>query len=200
MNHILHLDTTGVLITVTIKISKRQPPSIKSLNNMYSVAHINNLPCKCNRKFCEFCKNICIDPLVVLSTSHGEDIEIKAARFSCKTRYLVYIIFDETSKQALYVGHTGQAIETRFHSHMGGKKKKSGKSKIRNGFLPAGHKDRIYFKITAVHAHKYRVKRLEAERHWINALKPIWNVQVEHHWWSNKTHEHDGQVISDDEL
>ena len=87
------------------------------------------------------------------------------------------------------VGHTGQSLECRIYQHTGGKKRRGGNSKFRNGLLNDNAKNKIFYKITAVRSHPSRVRRLAHEKELIQKLKPSWNVQVEYQWWSNKSNE-----------
>ena len=114
---------------------------------------------------------------------------INAARFSCKTRNLVYVLFDKNTREVYYVGHTGQSLETRIYQHTGGKKLKGGNSKFRDGLLDDSSKNKIFYEITAVRSHPSRVRRLSHEKEYIQLLKPSWNVQVEFQWWNNKSNE-----------
>ena len=130
------MDPTGVLNNLTLKLSFRQPPSIKALNNMNASTQKNQLPVKCSRKCCLICaKVLCTDKKVEVLTGDNNFETINAARFSCKTRNLVYVLFDKNTREVYYVGHTGQSLETRIYQHTGGKKLKGGNSKFRDGLL-----------------------------------------------------------------
>ena len=130
-----------------------------------------------------------MDKIVELYDAEGNLHEIRAARFTCKSSNLIYFIFLPQTKKALYIGHTGQSLLTRLYQHRGGKKKNSGKSKIRYGFVKNSSPRKIHFKITAISASPYRVKRLETERHYINLFQPEWNTQLQHFWWQDKSYE-----------
>ena len=189
LNRILHMDDSGILNNIHIKISKRQPPSVGTLNNMRSGAHNDQDPVRCGRKICDICPLICTSKTVSLVQPEGEFVEFKAARFTCKSHNLIYFIFDPISREPLYIGHTGQKLLTRMYQHRGGKKKNSGKSKIRFGFLKNTSPNKINFQITAIAASPYRVKRLETERFYINKFKPTWNTQLQHFWWQDASFE-----------
>ena len=189
INNILHKDPTGGTSNINIQISRRQPPSIKSQNNMITSANQNTHPTKCGRTCCDLCPLISTDKVFEIVDYNGVEHKLQAARFSCKSSNLVYFIFDTKNKRALYCGHTGQALETRFRQHRGGKKKNSGKSRIRYGFLPETSKNFIDFRISAIQASKYRVRRLNLEYHWIQTLLPLWNCQLVHQWWMSKSYE-----------
>ena len=190
LNRILHMDDTGVLNNIHVKISKRQPPSVGTLNNMRSGAHTDQNPVRCGRKICDICPLICLSKTVNLIDPEGETHEIKAARFTCKSHNLIYFIFDPIKSEPLYIGHTGQMLLTRMYQHRGGKKKNSGKSKIRFGFKKDTHPEKVHFQITAIIASPYRVKRLETERFYINKFRPSWNTQLQHFWWQDASFEY----------
>ena len=151
----------------------------------------NKTPQKCNRKKCLICQHaLCTEPKVEIKSGDGTIHEVHAARFSCKSRNVIYIIFDKKTKVCYYVGHTGQSIESRIYQHTGGKKNmKGGNSKFKNGFVTDKSKHKIHFYITAISSHPSRVRRLEHEKEWIRKLKPSWNIQVEYHWWSHQSNE-----------
>ena len=198
LNKIIHMDPSGALKNLTLKVSFRQPPSIKSLNNMAASTQKNQSPVKCLRKCCLICeKALCIDKKVKVLTGNNDWETINAARFSCKTRNLVYIIFDKNTKKVFYVGHTGQSLESRIYQHTGGKKLKGGNSKFRYGLLDDNSKNKIFYDITAVRSHPSRVRRLAHEKELIQKLKPSWNIQVEFLWWNNRSNEFNQNVETD---
>lgn len=190
LNRILHMDDTGMLNNIHIKISKRQPPSVGTLNNMLSGAHTDQNPARCGRKICDTCPVICLLKSVDLLDFEGRLHSIRAARFTCKSSNLIYFIFDPVTFKPLYIGHTGRKLLTRMYEHRGGKKKNSGKSKIRFGFLKNSSPNKINFQITAITASPYRVKRLETERFYINLFRPAWNTQLQHFWWQDASFEY----------
>ena len=190
LNRILHMDDSGALNNIHIKISKRQPPSVGTLNNMLSGAHADQNPVRCGRKICDTCPVISLSKTVILIDPNEVLHTIKAARFTCKSRNLIYFIFDPITKVPLYIGHTGQQLLSRMYQHRGGKKKNSGKSKIRFGFLKNNSPNKIHFQITAITASPLRVKRLETERFYINIFKPTWNCQLQHFWWQDASFEY----------
>ena len=189
LNRILHMDEKGQLNNVHIKISKRQPPSVGTRNNMLSGAHLDQNPAKCNRSFCDICPVLCMDKIVELYDINGNLVQIRATRFSCKTSNVIYFIFLPETGEVLYIGHTGQSLLTRLFQHRGGKKRNSGKTKIRYGFVKNSSPKKIHFKITCIAASPYRVKRLETERFYINLFRPAWNCQLQHYWWQDKSYE-----------
>ena len=190
MNRILHKDQTGFLNNVHVKISKRQPASVSTRNNMMAAPHVDHTPAKCSRQICDICPVICTEKVVSLLDYQGENHDIRAARFTCKSSNLIYFFFLPPSNRPLYIGHTGQQLLKRIYQHRGGKKKNSGKSKIRYGFVKDSSPYKIHFKITAITASPYRVKRLELERYYINLFRPEWNTQLQHFWWQDKYFEH----------
>ena len=150
----------------------------------------NQEPVKCHRKCCEICaKLLCTDKKVKVLTGDNNWEILNSARFSCKTRNLVYVLFDQVTKKVYYVGHTGQSLENRINQHTGGKKRKGGNSKFRDGLLEESSKNRIFYHITAMRSHPSRVRRLQHEKEYIQKLKPLWNVQVEFQWWQNRSNE-----------
>ena len=157
---------------------------------MLSGAHADQNPVKCGRKICDICPVICLLKTVDLLDPDGNLHSLRAARFTCKSHNLIYFIFDPVTQSPLYIGHTGQKLLSRMYQHRGGKKKNSGKSKIRFGFLKDTSPNKIFFKITAISASPYRVKRLETERFYINLFKPAWNVQLQHFWWQDASFEY----------
>ena len=172
LNYILHLDSENALTKVTVKLSKRQPPSIAAQNNLDCTRHANNSPVQCPKaNNCPLCRHILTDK--TWTDFYGR-VHFQA-RFSCKTRNLVYILYDENTNRALYVGHTGQTIGTRFYQH------RKGKSSIRN----------TNFKLVALKSSPSKAKRLEHEKQLILHLKPEWNVQRKFHWWNSESHQSD---------
>ena len=184
------MDDTGVLNNIHVKISKRQPASVATLNNMLSGAHADQNPVKCGRKICDVCPVISLSKTIDLLDQDGNIHTIKAARFTCKSANVIYFIFDPITKMPLYIGHTGQKLLSRMYQHRGGKKNNSGKSKIRYGFVKDSSPNKINFQITAISASPYRVKRHEAERYYINLFRPLWNVQIQHFWWQDASLEY----------
>ena len=193
------MDPSGLLKNLTLKVSFRQPPSIKSMNNMFASTHRNQKPVKCGRKCCLICEKVlCTDKQIEVITGNNEKEILYAARFSCKTRNLVYIVFEKFTKKVLYVGHTGQSLESRIYQHTGGKKLKGGNSKFRYGLLPDTSVNKIFYEVTAVRSHPSRVRRLEHEKEYIQKLKPSWNVQVQFLWWNNRSNESKQQQVDSD--
>ena len=114
-----------------------------------------------------------------------------AARFSCRTRNVIYIVFCPNTFKVYYVGHTGQSISTRFYQHTGGKRQqKGGNKKFRFGMLPDSNVNKIHFKITAIQSHPSRVRRKELEKKWIKKSHPQWNTQTEYNWWIAQSNEY----------
>ena len=144
----------------------------------------------CSRRICDICPVICTEKTVALQDHCGEWHEIRAARFTCKSSNLIYFIYLPDSGTPLYIGHTGQQLLKRMYQHRGGKKKNSGKSNIRYGFVKDSSPNKINFKITAITASPFRVKRLELERYYINLFKPSWNTQLQHYWWQDQSFEY----------
>ena len=165
LNKILHMDPTGLLKNLTLKLSFRQPPSIKTLNNMTASTAKNQNPVKCKRKCCLICEKVlCTDKTVKVTTGDNKKETIQAARFSCKTRNVVYILFDVFSREVYYVGHTGQSLENRIYQHTGGKKLKGGNSKFRNGLLQDTSINKIFYQITAVRSHRVSDTPIESSK------------------------------------
>ena len=179
LNHILHLDSEQILTNVTVKLSKRQPPSIAAQNNLNCTRPTCNKPVKCPKgNACPLCRHIHTEHTWTDNNGHVHVL----ARFSCKTRNLVYILYDEPTNCVLYVGHTGQTIGTRFYQH------RKGKSSIRNNS----------FKLVALKASPSKAKRLEKEKQLILQLKPAWNVQRKFHWWTSESHQSDNTTCEID--
>ena len=197
-NHILHLDPTGTMKNLTVKVSFRQPPSIGTRNSMITSAHVNKKPVACGDHKCTFCKYIiCTDKKVTLFDKYDNPLIINAARFSCRTRNVVYIIFCTLTFKVYYVGHTGQSISTRFYQHCGGKRQqRGGNSKFRQGMLEDSNENKIHFRITAIQSHPSRVRRKELEKKWIKISHPLWNVQTEYNWWSAQSHEYADETLT----
>ena len=167
LNYILHMDTSHILSHLTIKISKRQPASIAGQNTIMSSAHKNNNPQPCPSQTCHTCSRMHRDKMWVSSSG----LSLTQARWSCKTKNLIYFCVDPITNEVYYIGHTGQTIGTRFYQH------KKGKLKLRTST----------YKIVAISGSESIVKRLEVEQHYIELLDPTWNVQKCFNFWMKES-------------
>ena len=173
INHILHMDDEDILTNCTVKLSKRQPPSVAARNNIASTQPTQEVgPMRCYKQNCKTCKHI----FIASTWTDNDNYSHKIARFSCKSRNLIYILIEPDTNEVLYVGHTGQTIHARMNQH------RIGKSCIRN---------HTSYHLVAIQSDISKAKRLQDEKWYINKLKPKWNVQRKFHWWTSESHQSD---------
>ena len=177
-----HLNTVFNLLkesvyfeNVIFKRSFRQQPSLNSSLVMKISSHMHTSPVPCAERACKICHSLFLLPKWTSNCGHI----FQTARVTCSSRFVIYILVNQTSNETLYVGQTAQQLNTRISQH------RTSNSWVKN----------TDFWIVPLKGAIKAVHRIEKEQSLIQLLKPSKNKHVDYFWWEAKSHHNHEQLF-----